>query len=590
MAANKRTSTPPVCLFRLLLAALLLIPATGIAQQALNNRRISLHVDAVPLSEALSQVEQSAGVHFAFGHERLPLDSLVSFHGTNLPVSDIVTRLFGNTRINLRMVENQWIIARSGTTPSAASMAEKPSYTLSGYLRNEANGEALIGATIVDLASGKGTISNSYGFFSLTLPAGIYSIQISYLGYLTRSMAVTLTSHQSLTIGLAENNTLLEEITISTDTLGKLVHQARLGMNQLRPRQVEEMPAFMGEPDIIKSLYSLPGVHTLGDGSTSFFVRGGNRDQNLILIDEAPVFNPSHLLGMFSSFYPEAVNSIKVYKGDFPANYGGRLSSVVDIHLREGNKERFGGESSLGLISTRLSLEGPLAKDKSSFFVAGRASHIKWLLSGRNADDNKLFFYDYSAKFNVRAGRRHRIFVSWYNGRDEFTETSAGTTSGLAWQNFVATLRWTYAISDRLFANTALYGSSYEYFLYTDKATDRFWKSGVGMFGIKSDLAWYLSPKLTIKTGFNQAFFAFNPGNYYLNSQLSDEDYVQETSANEGALYLGAEQTLGIFKVWYGARLVQWKTMGRPTFMCSTTSIALPTPCAMPTTKYRTSI
>lgn len=562
MAVNKTIVLQHKCLSWLITTVILFFAALGSTQPTPDKLRVSIHIDNLPLSEALSLIEQYSGLHFAFGHGQLPLDSLVSYQGSNQPVTDIVTTLFGQTPISLRMVENQWIIARVGNSSSVSVESVKPSYTLSGYLRNEANGEALIGAAIVDPASGKGTISNSYGFFSLRLPQGKYTLQVSYLGYLTRAIPVDLSGHRTLTIGLTESHTDIGEITISTDTLGKLVHQARMGMTQLRPRQLEEMPAFMSEPDIIKSLYSLPGVHTLGDGSTSFFVRGGNRDQNLILIDEAPVFNPSHLLGMFSSFYPEAVNSIKVYRGDFPANYGGRLSSVVDIHLREGNKERFAGESSLGLISTRLSLEGPLAKEKSSFFVAGRASHIKWLLSGRNADNNSLFFYDYSAKFNVKVGRRHRVFVSWYNGRDEFTETSAGTTSGLAWQNFVATLRWTYTLSDRLFANTALYGSSYEYFLYTNKSSDHFWKSGVGMVGIKSDLAWYITPGLTIKTGFNQGFFAFNPGNYYLNNQLSDDDYVQETSSNEGGVYLGAEQTIGIFRVWYGARLVRWKNYG----------------------------
>lgn len=561
MAANKYGHLTRICRFWLCIA-LLLYTVNGLAQISPDNRKASLHVDNVPLSVALTQLEASSGLHFAFGHHRLPLDSLVSYQGSDQPVSVIIRAIFGKTPVTIRMVENQWVIAPEGEASPPGQETEKTLYTLSGYLRNQANGEALIGATIVDPASGKGAISNTYGFYSLTLPQGSYTLQISYLGYLTRTLPVTLVRHLSFNIGLTENNTAIEEITISTDTLGRLIHQSRLGMNQIRPRQVEEMPAFMSEPDVIKSLYGLPGVHTLGDGSTSFFVRGGNRDQNLILIDDAPVFNPSHLLGMFSSFYPEAVNSIEVYRGDFPANYGGRLSSVVDIHLREGNKERFAGESSLGLISTRLSLEGPLAKEKSSFFVAGRASHIKWLLAGSNADDNSLFFYDYSAKFNVKAGRRHRFFVSWYNGRDEFTETNDGNTSGLAWQNFVATLRWTYHISERLFANTSLYGSSYEYFLFINKSADHYWKSGVGMIGIKSDLAWYLAPGLTVKTGFNQGFFAFNPGNYYLHGQLTDEDYVQETSSNEGAIYLGTEHSFGIFRAWYGARLVQWKNYG----------------------------
>ncbi|MGM0475185.1 MAG: secretin and TonB N-terminal domain-containing protein, partial [Bacteroidota bacterium] len=437
---------------------------------------ITLDADEVALEEVLEQIESQSGLHFAYSSRLLDERKPVTIHVKEAPLEEVLGKLFRDQGIRFEIIERQIVLKkmkRAGDSPGFARGADREEglrsrLTLSGYVRDALSGEVLIGATISVADGMEGTITNSYGFYSLTVGREVTEISCSYIGYRRMTVPVEGDSSRVTHFALQREPEPLHEVTIYSHENDNIIRTMRSSQESIHPKSVRRMPALFGEKDVIKSLACIPGIRFFGDGSTIFYVRGGARDQNMITIDEAPVYNPTHLLGFFSTVVPDAIKDVKVYKGDFPARYGGRLSSLVDIRTRDGNMNRFGLDGSVGLLSSRLSLEGPLWKEHISFFASGRRSYITRPLQLLNPRISDLHFSDLHVKLNYRINARNRVFLSLYRGVDNFEQRSAGEqTSGVNWQNSATTLRWNHLFSDRLFSNLTLLGSRYDYYLNT---------------------------------------------------------------------------------------------------------------------------
>lgn len=351
-------------------------------------------------------------------------------------------------------------------------------HSLSGYIRDAETGEDLIGATIYAPGQNLGTITNAYGFFSLSLPANQdINLTVSYIGYESKSFQEKLTADKNRVIRLAPYSHELDEIVITSEqSPQEQVNSSQMSMNRLTAKEIQRIPAIFGEVDIIKALQLKPGVQAGSEGMAGLYVRGGGPDQNLIVLDEAIVYNANHLFGFFSTFNPDAVKDVELYKGDFPARYGGRLSSVVDIKLKDGNKQEFAGSGGLGIIASRLTLEAPIIKDKSSFMISGRRTYLdiftRAVNQNREGDSSaspvpNYYFYDLNTKVNFELGEKDRVFLSGYFGRDVLKYNDTDINFGFDWGNATTTLRWNHIFNPKLFANTSLIFSDYRYNINT---------------------------------------------------------------------------------------------------------------------------
>jgi len=438
-------------------------------------------------------------------------------------------------------------------------------FTLSGYLRDAENGEGLIGATIyVDEIAG-GTTTNVYGFYSLSLPPGTYNLTFNFLGFTAQKKTIELAADQVLDVEMLADEQLLEVVEVTAEKANENVKSMDIGVERMDAKMVKDIPQFMGEVDIIRSIQLLPGVSTVGEGATGFNVRGGNIDQNLILLDEATVFNSSHLFGFFSVFNADAVKDLTLYKGGVPARYGGRLSSVLDVRQKEGNTKKFAGNAGLGLVSSRLMLEGPIIKDKMSFMVAGRRSYGDLLLPLFNDDfqGDQLFFYDVNAKVNYKIDDKNTVYLSGYFGADRFV---FGSDFESFWGNNTATLRWNHLFNPRLFSNfTAVY-SDYEYSLGVPEGVNAFkWEAGIQNTSLKADFSFFPNVNNTIEFGVDGIIYQFSPGRA---EGVGEESFfnvleVPKENAMELAAYIGNEQKITEnLSVEYGLRYSHFLNYG----------------------------
>ena len=434
-------------------------------------------------------------------------------------------------------------------------------YTISGTVSQKASNETLIGVTIAVPELQTGVITNEYGFYSITLPKGTYDLQISYLGFLDYSQKISLDSNQKLNVQLEEKTELLEEVVV-TDNKEKLnIRKPQMSVNTLKAETIKQIPVILGEADIIKSILLLPGVTNAGEGASGFNVRGGSADQNLILLDEATIFNSSHLFGFFSVFNPDAIKDIKLYKGGIPARYGGRVSSVLDIFQKEGNSKAFKANGGIGLVASRLLLEGPIVKDKAAFLIGGRGSYAHLFLPLFDVD-NTAYFYDLNTKINYKINDKNSLYLSGYFGRDVFgiSDTFVNT-----YGNSVGNFRWNHLFSDKLFSNLSLIYSDYYYGLKLDFVGFN-WNSGINNFNIKYDLKHYLNDHLQINYGLNNIYYQFNPGKIEPsnpNSGIIEEQLIKK-SANEFAAYIDVEQNLNKkLSIQYGLRFSYFNRLGQ---------------------------
>jgi hypothetical protein len=336
-------------------------------------------------------------------------------------------------------------------------------FTISGSVQDSATGESMIGVVIRPLElSGVGAVTNEYGFYSLTLPLGKYTFVTNYFGYQIQNFKLNLDVDIVKNISLSSTVQEIGEVVVTAEKKDANIRSAQMGVEKLDMNEINKIPVIFGEKDIIKSLQLLPGVKSAGEGNSGFYVRGGAADQNLILLDEAPVYNASHLLGFFSTFNSDVIKTATLYKGTQPAQYGGRVASVLDMKMNDGNNQRFGASGGIGLIASRLTVEGPIVKDKGSFLLAGRRTYADLFLklsADTNLQKTKLFFYDLNTKLNYRIGEKDRIFVSGYFGRDVLGVPQFG----INWGNATGTARWNHIISSRLFSNTSFIVSNYQY-------------------------------------------------------------------------------------------------------------------------------
>jgi len=454
-------------------------------------------------------------------------------------------------------------------------------HTVFGNITDIENGEHLIGATVLAESKNAGSSSNNYGFYSLTLPDGKYKISYSFIGYKTISYNIILSRDTSVNVGLKSEITALNEVIVEAKE-NNIVLNNQMGTHSLNLKTVKLAPAAVGEVDLIKNLQLFPGIQAANEGTTNLSVRGGSFDQNLFLLDDAPIYNPSHALGFFSTFNPDAISSVKIYKTAFPAQYGGRLSSIIDIRMKEGNNQNFAGNGGAGLVGTRLSVEGPLIKDKASFIVSGRYSYAGLtanafgllgqalrITSLRDfTPENEINFYDLNAKVNYKFKNNH-FYISAYSGHDHFYYYAIDNNSSMDWGNVTGTARWNHIFNSRLFSNTMLIYSKYDYsYILKDDARHFRWSSMLQELDLKSDFDYFINNSNHLKFGISIERHQYYPGKIEPRDSTSLTKFfgLKSQQSIETSSYISNEQKVGDrVSLSYGLRYTTFFLMGEST-------------------------
>ena len=443
-------------------------------------------------------------------------------------------------------------------------------FTINGYVKDSQTGEVLIGAIItVNELPQTGTATNAYGFYSLTILDGIYTISAHFMGYEPLSFQVNLRQNLKQNFNLFEKSVEQKEVIITGEKRDDNVTNTQMGIEKLDVKGMQSVPFLLGEKDILKTVQLLPGIKSAGEGNSGFYVRGGGADQNLILLDEATVYSASHFFGFFSVFNSDAIKDVTVYKGTMPAEYGGRLSSVLDIKTKEGNDKQFGVSGGIGLIASRLTIEGPIVNEKASFSISGRRTYADLFLklsSDSTISQSRLFFYDLNAKVNYQIGENDRIYLSGYFGSDVL---GLGHTIGIDWGNATGTLRWNHLFSEKMFSNTSFIYSMYDYNINLNFAGNNISVySRIQDYNIKEDLHYYLDAENGIKFGLNSVYHAIIPGtvtatnNYKTNTLQLTDKYSWENS-----LYVSHEyKPSPVMNIEYGARFSSFSVLGPGVF------------------------
>jgi hypothetical protein len=439
-------------------------------------------------------------------------------------------------------------------------------FTVSGVITDQSNGEYLLGATVYVRELETGTATNPYGFYSISLVPGNYTFVFSYIGYESIVHSIDLKQDITFNVELALKQEVLQEVVIQGEVARELLKKPETSVFKMDTRTIRQIPALMGEVDIIKAIQLLPGVQAAAEGTSGFSVRGGNPDQNLILLDEATVYNASHLMGFFSVFNNDAIKDVTLYKGDIPAAYGGRLSSLLDVRMKEGNSKNFSGTGGIGTISSRLTLEGPILKDRISYIVSGRRTYADLFLKlskDENLRQSALYFYDLNAKINFRIDDQNRLFFSAYRGKDTFKNDFFK----MGWGNQTFTMRWNHVFNNRIFANlTAVYSLfDYEVGVPEGEPSSFTWKARIEDLNAKADFGWYANPSNTVKFGISTIFHRFHPGSA---KGTGEETFftsweVPLSFALESGAYVSNEQKIGDkVNLKYGIRLSVFNNIG----------------------------
>lgn len=451
---------------------------------------------------------------------------------------------------------------------STLMMAQQQARSISGTVKDKKNGELLIGVTVkVSDDPSINVVANEYGFYSLSLPEGNHTIVISYPGYKDFEQQINVEQNMKLDLFLnqeEQKSNTIDEVVVSGVKKDKNLSSAQMGTETLSIKNIEKLPVLFGEKDVMKTIQLLPGIKSNGEGSSGFSVRGGATDQNLILLDEAPVYNASHLLGFFSTFNSDALKDASIIKGNSPAQYGGRLSSVMDVKMKDGNNKGYNVNGGIGLISSRLSVEGPLQKEKSSFIVSGRRTYADlFLKSSKDYKDNKLYFYDLNLKANYQINENNRLYISGYFGRDVL---GLGDTFNTDWGNTTATLRWNSIINSKLFSNTSFIYSNYDYKIGLKNNDSEFnLNSKIQDWNLKQDFTWFAGNKHSVRFGLQSIYHTLTPSSAsgtIVNSFPRNSRYSWEN-----ALYINDDfKATEKLTINYGARLSLFSVLGGDTF------------------------
>jgi len=538
------------------------------------SKTITLKAKNRSLNSLLKEISDQSGIPISYSNQQLPLDKKISISFKKESIENVLEKLLRPLDLQFVFVENQIIvkpIPKKTETPASLINDKEEFYTIKGYIKDKKNGESIVGATVYTSDIKYGTITNNYGFYSLTLPNNKYNVVISFVGYKPQQYEIALKGNFTLNIALEEDELLLEPVIISqTDDSNAFVHTNRIGLTEMASAKVSRMPLFFAEPDVIKAMQYMPGIKNTIDGSSNYYVRGGERDQNLILLDDAPVYNPSHLFGFFTCINPEAVTDIKLYKSDFPAYEGGKLSSVLEVKTKEGNTNRFSMAGELGLITSRISAEAPLFKKKSSFFVSYRQSHIEKIIRKASPNISDFKFNDFNAKFNISINDKNRLLFSLYTGSDNFFSRKwNGDKQGINWENKLTSIRWNHLYSAKLFSNITFFYSNYDYNFFTSFNSNTRWNSSISTTGIKNDFIYFQKPSYTHQFGISLNNNLIVPGMVKSNNYINPQYIPQITSleTNDSHLYYSASHILNEeVSIKYGLRSTLFSNKGAATW------------------------
>lgn len=438
-------------------------------------------------------------------------------------------------------------------------------HSISGTISDISNGESLVGSTVlVKELQGVGVSSNAYGYFSLTLPEGKFTLVISYLGYKTVEIPVAFSENKQYNVRLTPDTQQLNDFEISAQSKNNNIISTQMGAEKLEIKEISKIPVLFGEADILKTLKLTPGIKSIGEGNGGMYVRGGNNSQNLILMDEATVYNADHLLGFFSTFNSDAIKDIQMFKGTAPAEYGGRTSSVLDVKMKEGNNQNYHVGGGIGLISSRLSVEGPIVKDKSSFLITGRRTYADLFLKlspDELINNNQLYFYDLNMKANYIINDKNRLYLSGYFGRDVFKFQDR---FGINWGNSTGTLRWNHIWNEKLFSNTSVIYSDFDYNIDILQDAGFTLKSIIKNWNFKQEFQYYLNNKNTMSFGLNSIYHTIIPGQLELADSSKIQPLVlQKKYALDNALYFNNEwKPFYNLNISYGLRWSLYHLLG----------------------------
>ena len=568
---NKHTLKRSLCLTKLSFTLYLVCCFQFMAFTSFSQSKVNLKLKNSSLQSILSQLESQTSFTFVYSNDEIDINQKYTIDIIEKDITSALQLLFYNTDIHYKFRKNLIILS------TRKSKNEK--YTVSGTIKDVATGETLLGANIIVIGKSQGTTTNEYGFYSLTLPQGNYTLQISYLGYTSKDEIIDLNKNIKKDFELQPSSSLLDEIVIVSDTKNKSqVQNVLSGVNNLKVADIKQLPAFFGEPDLNRAILTQSGVTSVGEGTAGFNVRGGNIDQNLTLLDEAPLYVSSHLWGLFSVVNADAIKDITLYKGGIPARFGGRASSVLDIRQKEGNTKEFKGEGGLGTLFSRLTLEGPIVKDKMNFLASGRRSYFDLFfpLIGDDVKNSTMFFYDLNTKLSWDINENNKLYASGYFGADVMKlddtvssgESNESETSvDFRWKNATATIRWNHLFSDKLFMNLSTIYSSYKYSLTSQNDNGGFvndtgtfkWNSGVENWIIKPDFTHYSNPNTKMRFGINGTLYKFNPAELSTNDEGLNSKNFNIDKGLEIAPYYEIEKTwntlslkLGLRYSWFG--------------------------------------
>ncbi|MFA8436566.1 MAG: carboxypeptidase-like regulatory domain-containing protein [Marinifilaceae bacterium] len=550
---------------------------SGILQPCLGQEnqkgKYSFELKSSTLKQALVEISKVTTYDFSYRESIVKEKKVISYSFHKASISEILKQVLRRARLNYSI---------KGRTIILTERKELAYYTISGIITEKESGETLIGATLFSMDKMKGTVTNNYGFYSLTLPEGECSVIASFIGFENFKKELYLEDNLRLDIQLASHTTSIEEVVVKARRKNENIETVKMSHEEMDVQTIQAMPALLGETDVMKSLQMLPGVQSSGDATANLNVRGGTYDQNLILLDDAPIYNPSHALGFFSVFNPDAIKNVEIYKGGMPAQYGDRLSSVVDIRMKDGNMKEYHGAVSLGTIASRLTLEGPLKKDKASFSLSGRYSYAGKVadnfvslaesvdLFGKELDGyrqgNDISFYDLNLKVNYLINRNNRLFFSAYTGRDQFYLRLFDEKSSMDWGNITSTLRWNHIFNDRLFSNTTLVFSNFDYSYYLKDDIRNFeWSSDLQEFDVKSDFDYFINPENHLKFGFSVNYHRIQPGKIEPRSanSITKGFQLDENNSIEPAVYFSHQVEINEnLSLQYGLRYAAFANVG----------------------------
>lgn len=539
----------------LVIIVLLVLSASLFGQGTLNSSVITIRENAIKVGDLLAEITRQSGADFTYNSLVVDSDSVISFKVRKANLEETLNLLSEKIQVAYTIVEGQIIL-------NFEKKVEPPKYfTLSGFLADQSSGENLISATVSVNGTGRGVFTNEFGYYALTLEEGDYTIKSSYLGYEDTQTKITLDQNLKKNLLLPPAAIGLPAV-IVRPPLEDIQNKKQLGTLSLRPEELNNLPEFAGESGLVKGLQTLPGIKMHSDGSSFFYTRGGERDQNLVIIDDAPIFNPSHMLGFYSLVIPDFTKDIQVYKSDVPASMGDRLSAIVSIRTKDGNLNKWGFSGALNSFVNRLSLEIPLVKERSSVFLSLRRSNYEWLYKN-NAENVDLYFQDFQFKWNYKVNENNRLFFTVIQSGDVF-ENRAGPLSGVRWGNLASTFRWNHIFNSRLFANTTFYTGNYAYKL---QVPPNYWQSQLSMFSFKTDFTYYSNTNNTANFGLEMQAYFNNPGSISFDPTVDLLPEITNNYSRKTAFYYQASHRLtNKLKLNTGARVTIWSNLGPKTY------------------------